>query len=43
MATQVRLSASRETLDRVERDAFVGTWTHPDHWSAADDILSKSN
>jgi enoyl-CoA hydratase len=43
MATQVRLSANREILERVERDAFVRTWTHPDHWSAADNILNKSN
>jgi hypothetical protein len=25
----------------AEMESFVSTWTHPDHWAAADNVLAK--
>ncbi len=42
MAIEARRWSSRAEFDVVERDAFVETWVHPDHWAVADNILKKS-
>lgn len=39
-------SSGRQGLPRVEREheeraAFVRTWTHPDHWAAAERVLAR--
>lgn len=38
-----RLALSREERERREREAFLATWVHPDHWQASDRFLSRSN
>lgn len=38
-----RLSLGREQREQRERQAFVATWIHPDHWQASERFLSRSN
>lgn len=37
-----RLGLPRAERERRERDAFVGTWVHPDHWRASERFLARS-
>lgn len=43
IAMDHRLSPGREQREQRERQAFVATWIHPDHWQASDRFLSRSN
>jgi enoyl-CoA hydratase len=36
-----RQGAPRAEREQQERTAFVRTWTHPDHWAAADRLLAR--
>ena len=40
-ARSVRSGRSQEERRALELDAFVATWTHEDHWAAADRILAR--
>jgi len=37
-----RLMHTRAQREQREREAFVATWIHPDHWQASDRFLSRS-
>ena len=41
LAHGVRMGLSREQLEALETRLFATTWTHADHWEAAERILSR--
>jgi enoyl-CoA hydratase len=41
LAAALRRGASRNELRAVERDGFVATWTHADHWRAVERLLGR--
>ena len=34
-----RRGESREAMQEIETELFVGTWVHDDHWTAAEKVL----
>lgn len=42
-ALAARMGRSRAECERTELEGFVRTWTHPDHWAAADKLLTRSD
>lgn len=40
IALAERMGLSRGERERQERRCFVDTWTHPDHWAAADKLMA---
>ena len=41
LARESRRGAPRAELDALETRNFAATWTHDDHWAAADKVLAK--
>ncbi|HYX89937.1 MAG TPA: enoyl-CoA hydratase/isomerase family protein [Myxococcaceae bacterium] len=41
LAIALREGASRDELRRIEREGFIATWTHPDHWGAVERLLGR--
>ncbi len=41
-AAAARRGAPFEERRALEQDYFAATWTHPDHWAAADRLLARS-
>jgi enoyl-CoA hydratase len=39
LADAHRRGDSRETMQEIETNMFVGTWVHDDHWAAAEKVL----
>lgn len=42
-ALAARMGRSRAECERTELEGFVRTWTHSDHWAAADKLLARSD
>ena len=42
-ASNHRLGLTRVECERREQAEFVRTWTHPDHWAAADRLLARKS
>ena len=40
LVTASRRGLSRKDLEELETEGLAETWVHPDHWTAADKILS---
>jgi enoyl-CoA hydratase len=40
LVTASRRGLSRKELEELETEGLAETWVHPDHWAAADKILS---
>ena len=43
LALAVRRGTSINELQRVEREGFVATWNHPDHWAAVDRLVGRDD